>query len=274
MLEGLDDVDWTNLHHAYGEATNVPEFVRGLLSDDEDTREWAIDALYFTIYHQGSVYDSTARAVPFLLELVTASEVRNRHKIIALLGRIARSKPYDPTAMPGLFIPDNFEEIHKIEVAAIAAAHDAVRQGIPLLLELLFSPDPMIQQNSATALFAFPEDALQTNPMLNQAWHLTANPMVKAACLFSLDKLDGITTDIREQLPVIAEDENEHLLLRFIAALILARNLPKRCHLKAVDLLRKVAGDWNGLNQIYSDISGGAWPSKAARAALKVLDEE
>jgi hypothetical protein len=30
VLEGIDDVDWSSLEHAYGEASDVPDFVTWL----------------------------------------------------------------------------------------------------------------------------------------------------------------------------------------------------------------------------------------------------
>ena len=35
MLEGLDEINWSQLHHAYGEANNVPQLIRKLLFFNE-----------------------------------------------------------------------------------------------------------------------------------------------------------------------------------------------------------------------------------------------
>src|SRR5439155_20735667 len=95
MLEGLDAVDWSRLGHAYGEATNVPDLLRGLTSDDRDERENALDGLFWSIYHQGTIYDATAPAVPFLLEIVGSPDVQDRHRILDLLAAIAGGCGYD-----------------------------------------------------------------------------------------------------------------------------------------------------------------------------------
>ena len=44
MLEGLDEINWSQLHHAYGEANNVPQLIRKLLSKNERERNEAISA--------------------------------------------------------------------------------------------------------------------------------------------------------------------------------------------------------------------------------------
>jgi hypothetical protein len=38
VLEGLDDIDWAALKHAYGTAEDVPELIRNLGSGDVPTR--------------------------------------------------------------------------------------------------------------------------------------------------------------------------------------------------------------------------------------------
>ncbi len=55
-FEGIDDIPWHELHHAYGPATDVPNILRMLASFDGDTRASAQEALYSNIYHQGTVY--------------------------------------------------------------------------------------------------------------------------------------------------------------------------------------------------------------------------
>src|SRR5260221_6553853 len=90
MLEGLDRVDWAHLTHAYGPATDVPDLIRALASPDTATRHAAYDALYGTIWHQGSVYAATGSAVPFLIELLTEESVEEKATLLALLGFLAK----------------------------------------------------------------------------------------------------------------------------------------------------------------------------------------
>ncbi len=73
-LPGLNEVDWSAVTHAYGEATDVPIDLRNLASVDASTRERAMGMLTGSIYHQGSIYSATATAVPFIVQL--ACDVR------------------------------------------------------------------------------------------------------------------------------------------------------------------------------------------------------
>jgi hypothetical protein len=48
MLEGLDAIHWAEMHHAYGPATDVPDLIRSLLSDDPQLIEETLDSLHST----------------------------------------------------------------------------------------------------------------------------------------------------------------------------------------------------------------------------------
>ena len=43
MFEGLDDIPWDELEHAYGQASDVPSLIRGMVSLDADERARAVD---------------------------------------------------------------------------------------------------------------------------------------------------------------------------------------------------------------------------------------
>jgi hypothetical protein len=94
MLEGLDTIDWASLRHAYGQASNVPGWLRALLSPNAKVRQEAIYELFGTIYHQGTVYSATAAAVPFLDELLTAPNVQDKSSLACLIASIADGAGY------------------------------------------------------------------------------------------------------------------------------------------------------------------------------------
>ena len=93
MLDGLDLIDWGSLSHAYGEASDVPEILRTLLSPDaaEDAKPTSFTG---TSWHQGTVYSATAAAVPFLYELLAQPAVKGRSGIAHLLACVAAGRGY------------------------------------------------------------------------------------------------------------------------------------------------------------------------------------
>ncbi|MCA9094511.1 MAG: hypothetical protein KDA68_13560, partial [Planctomycetaceae bacterium] len=95
MLERLDEIEWGELSHAYGVATDVPLILRALAERNgfRDSKEFdGVDlvlALGNRIAHQGSLYPATLPAVPFLMEIVEKGRLSNRNEIVDLLVVIA-----------------------------------------------------------------------------------------------------------------------------------------------------------------------------------------
>src|SRR6266511_4643876 len=96
MLAGLDEIDWAALSHAYGPATDVPQWVRSLRSPDPEVRAWARED--GNIVHQGTRHAATAPAVPFLVELALAPDTRGRDWLVWLLTYAAIG--YDADSLP------------------------------------------------------------------------------------------------------------------------------------------------------------------------------
>jgi hypothetical protein len=98
LLAGLESVSWAGLRHAYGAAGDVPELIRALVSAEPEQRERALRSLYGNIFHQGSRYQATAYAVPFLARLAADPRVPGRPDILYLLAALAIG--YDDAWLP------------------------------------------------------------------------------------------------------------------------------------------------------------------------------
>jgi hypothetical protein len=75
MRERLEQVDWSRLGHAYGDASDVPRMTRALASPDKAVGDQAWDDLFASVRHQGRVYTATPEVVPFLIELLDEPSV-------------------------------------------------------------------------------------------------------------------------------------------------------------------------------------------------------
>jgi hypothetical protein len=118
-LAELASVPWDKLAHAYGKGTSrregrnpftketivmvqngVDVHLRNLVSEDQQEREEAVsDGLWSTIWHQGTIYEATGYAVPFLAAIAADPAVGTRSSILSALGCILRSaltSPDDP----------------------------------------------------------------------------------------------------------------------------------------------------------------------------------
>jgi HEAT repeat protein len=94
MLNDLDAVPWRAMRHALGAATDVPRLIRALVSADREERQTALKELFACLLHQGTVYEATALAVPFLFELLANPSTPERNWIAFLLASIANGQGY------------------------------------------------------------------------------------------------------------------------------------------------------------------------------------
>lgn len=62
----LEETDWDSLHHAYGPASDAPEALAGLLSEDPDTCGGVLGYLDAAVLHQGTLYPVTAPAALYV----------------------------------------------------------------------------------------------------------------------------------------------------------------------------------------------------------------
>ena len=94
ILESLDKIDWASLSHAYGSAEDVPGLIRQRASTNPKEAEEAEGGLFGTIWHQGTVYEATAYAVPFLVELIERQMTHSREGLVLLLASISEGSSY------------------------------------------------------------------------------------------------------------------------------------------------------------------------------------
>jgi hypothetical protein len=173
MLERLAEVEWQRLGHAYGEATDVPGQLQAIASRDPEAAEKAVDALFGNILHQGTVYEATAPAVPFLLELVIDPTVPFREHLLKLLAGIADGNSYLDVHADFLDTLDGEDEEEREaqlreELAWAAAAHSAVGDGSPALVTMLADDSPRIRAAVPYVLACFSERAAELIPLLQR----------------------------------------------------------------------------------------------------------
>lgn len=86
----LADVDWASLEGAYGPATEAPQMIRELMSEEPQRRAAAADALREHFNHQGSLYAATVAIVKPLLNLVRDPQFLGRAEVLDLLSGFSR----------------------------------------------------------------------------------------------------------------------------------------------------------------------------------------
>jgi hypothetical protein len=137
MLDRLDDVPWKRLTHAYGPAEDVPDLLHSLRTAPAETtgEQSPLWHLFGNIWHQGTVYEATAYAVPFLIELAAHPLVPDRLGILGLLAAIATGTSWRDVHGNLLNEPD-FAERKAVEIKWVEQAHAAVASGAAAFLAM------------------------------------------------------------------------------------------------------------------------------------------
>ena len=230
MLENLDKIEWQSLNHAYGEASDVPGLIRALASRDKEVREATIYELYGNIYHQGTVYEATSYAVPFLLELLESDEVQGKDDVLVLLFHLARGHSYKEVhqAIQARFMGEEavnspeYQAEMQVELYWVKRAHDAVAEGMRVYFKLLGHPEPEIRLAVPYTLSCLPEHAGEILPVVAAHLEVEAHTQVRASLLLCMGVLAADHSQAYSQtFRNRATMEGEDALVKLAAAMAL-----------------------------------------------------
>lgn len=200
LLEGIDDIDWHCVSHAYGPADDVPYLLRSLCSSNEKICDDAIGKLFGNIWHQGTVYEATIYAIPFLIELLKSKETRNRSAIACLLACIVNGYGYLEAHTTSTFFTTVWKGIlHKEgktleaemaeELRITSHVRNAAKRSIPFITPYLADPNPETREKVALALSCVPELAEINIPLLASAIRQETDAEVREAMQRAIDRL-------------------------------------------------------------------------------------
>lgn len=178
-LAGLADVDWASLHHAYGPATDVPQWLAMLLSSDARTRRDAWEEIGGALTHQGDLCTAVAAVVPFLLRMLADPATPDRGKILGFLAFLAHESLLPHQGSYGV------------------ATHAALLGGIATLLQVA-EREPDMRGGAVLALGCFPERGDEIAPRLRALLPATPQPGIQAAILMALADLLPHTAPAQE----------------------------------------------------------------------------
>ncbi|MFD0304468.1 HEAT repeat domain-containing protein [Streptomyces sp. NPDC127119] len=258
LLVGLDDVNWAGLSHAYGSAEDVPGQIRALCGNDEAARERAFGSLFNNIFHQGSRYQASPVAVPFLARIAVAGPPAAREDTMWLLTRLAvdwyeehrltttidtvawraAASECSPEKMLSWYDEqlagetDEQQREQLLDIRGWVAAgnspdarwtalhsYDAVLTELPGLLALLDDSDPRLRTRIAYLTAWFPESAPTMLPRLLPLAEREHDPVVVATALVAVG-LVGTPAYAADLTPYL---DGKNRLVRWAAATALAR---------------------------------------------------
>lgn len=228
MLDQLDKIDWARLEHAYGPATDVPDCLWRLASADKEVRGDAMYDLYGNIWHQGTVYEATAHALPFLIELLGNESVSGKDEILIYLAHLATGNSYhDVHQHLSLFEKErakpDFQQNVLRELTWVKAAREAVLLGYPVYLQLLPSPVPVVRSAAAYLLGSFPERANEgAGELLSHLESQERDDVVRAAIVFAIGMIASGNLSAMQSLERYCLDAASSAPVRIAAAIGLA----------------------------------------------------
>jgi hypothetical protein len=167
-LAGLDDVRWKELSHAYGRAEDTPGLLRRLALGQANDDTW--EALFSSLTHQGTVYDASAAAAPFLIRLTQTLSGSDLPCVLAMLESIATA-----ASSP----------------SALIAQHCrlAAERGFEQYVEFLSHADPHVRVFAGNLVASCPRYAARARRALESAIDSEMDRATLAGLLASYDRM-------------------------------------------------------------------------------------
>lgn len=259
MLLDLDSVPWNALTHAYGSANDVPELLRDLGSADEKHCNAAIYELYGNIWHQGTVYEASSYAVPFLIQILGDENNPCRDQILMLLSDLANGTSYHDVHqhLASYRPPDeNLQEKIKTELTWVRNTINAVGEGLPVYLKLLDGNNEHLRQCTVALLGRIGSFHPKIPGILRQCLNSETNESTIAGLLIALGNAKGSSEEVVASggtcLPFV--DAKHTPLVRIAAAISLASFQKEQASEKVVAALLEGMTANGELEELFSSI--------------------
>ncbi|HEU4534728.1 MAG TPA: hypothetical protein VFS00_11445 [Polyangiaceae bacterium] len=261
MLEALDRVTWADYRHAYGPAVDVPELLRALAFGDEGARGRAKYALYGNLWHQGAVYEASAHAVVFLIEMLAPGSSADKAFVLQYLGDLAAGSSYlDVRQGAAPFEGRQHEPELRAELARQLAwvheAHEAVRRGVPMYLAFAVEHGDADVRAAAWRLLArFREDAADLAGPALAAARGDRDDVVRASALLAFDWLCPAPARAEAACEERLRDDRSEFV-RWVAAWAWAASAREKTPPAAIDVL---AGALGGARRFEGRLARLGW---------------
>ncbi|WP_037881974.1 HEAT repeat domain-containing protein [Streptomyces sp. NRRL S-378] len=153
MINDLESIAWASLGHAYGPAGDVPQWLRDMVSSDDEVRDKAFSSFYGAAHHQGDVYPCTVASLPFLFDMADSPSTPDRASVVALIVSIGR-EAVDRDEIGGVWIGIDGEETTAYQDAAAL-----IRGRGEVFVGYACDPDARVRSAAIAGLGLFLDDA-------------------------------------------------------------------------------------------------------------------
>ncbi|HEX7304060.1 HEAT repeat domain-containing protein [Lentzea sp.] len=250
----MGDIVWSDLTHNYGDASDIPNLLRACADPDADSACDAFADLFNKLYHQGGwVCSAASAALPMLTDLASDSAVHDRHEVVDLIGRLARTA----VTVSSEFVDHGW--------------FPALETARPQLLALLDDPDSLVRRQ-ATLLVADGIRHPDSVVALRERWAVETDRVTQIDLVLALGAVCTWTSDetLRAELVGLLNDDDLQLCLAAVHALA---ESDKTVATRRVDLLvRAVLDPGAALSQDSAWIGGT--PATIVRTTGDLLLED
>ncbi len=161
MFETLESIPWDQLRQAPGDAHQVPEALRGLMSKSMDTCNASYWKLDNHVVVQSDLYESAFYVVPFLLEILNSPECLRRDLVYNLLYEIGNG--YAPIT---ILCQDDTGSVLPLQ----QACRERIAGGIETYLKEVEEPNSKVRTNALELLASLKEYGKTFLPRLELLW--------------------------------------------------------------------------------------------------------
>jgi len=166
MLEGLGSVNWSNLKTAGGDASTVPDAIRGLISEDPAVQEASYWKLDNHVVLQSDLFDSAPSVVPFLLEILSSRAGYGLCRVFDLLYEIAN----------GYAAKDIVVDFDGEEMSLVTACRKASLRGLDLYFRELSDDSSSAREKALELIVSFGEKKQVIVPRLEELLAKESDP--------------------------------------------------------------------------------------------------
>ncbi|MEM6500372.1 MAG: hypothetical protein AAF685_00875 [Cyanobacteria bacterium P01_C01_bin.89] len=182
-------------------------------SDSAEERDSALQGLFGNICHQGTVYEATIYAVPFLIELLPElADVKTRSSVACLLAVIINGKGFFEVHGQIETFKADWQEMLSEQGTTLDAEverekmitgriRELSKTSLPLLAPFLYDWSSAVRWTVAEAIACFPEFADEYLPLLTRAMEAEQEPWVKEIMQEAIDRLSGASSRESDENP-------------------------------------------------------------------------
>lgn len=270
MLDGIDQIPWSTLEHAYGDAGDIPDLIRALLSSDPDDREQAQDMLDMGPFHQESLYSCTPYVVRFLIQMAQESVVYDKPWILQYVSRVLASALFR-LSDPEMLELDPEELLLESEENYARQVVLEIQPHLPQLLRFIDDLDALVRLAVLRLLMLMIADLPHLGQVLANRLAIESGEPFRGALIFCL----GLLVDSDTLAPIVEtlDKATESPLVRIAAGFSVIAALQEHIPDNVVAAFCSViAGNYDALDDFQDMYAEYLAPLGAPRGKDRLLE--